>query len=157
MAELVRDDVEIQRIWRMAPVGKPMRADLHEAVAGIGVVEPRQDGDLQPAVIRREMPFDPPTEVAFPDIQDEPHRAEHMRFGKFRRSNRQMIEMTFGAGSDGRRCTSFPGRQIQMGRAQRTGADAVGETFADRVDEVNSVVGRTGADGTWEFGQAYDL
>ena len=27
MAEFVRDDVEIQRIWRMASVGKPMRAD----------------------------------------------------------------------------------------------------------------------------------
>src|ERR1700722_11195336 len=102
---------------RMASVGKPMRAHFHEAVAGIGVVEPRQDGDLEPAVIRGEMPFDPPAEVAFPDVQHETHRAEHVRFGKFRRSRKDMIEMTFGVRKNRLEHRAFPGRKIKMGGA----------------------------------------
>ena len=39
VAELVRDHVEIERIGRMASVGKVMRPDFHEAIAGIGVVD----------------------------------------------------------------------------------------------------------------------
>ena len=146
MAEFVRDDIEIQRIGRMASVGKPMRADFHEAVAGVGVVEPRQDGDLQPAVIRREMPFDPPAEVAFPDVQHEPHCPEHVRFGKFRRSRNEMIEMTFCVRNYRRQHRPFPGRKIKIRGAQRPGIHTVGEALAHRVHEMHASVGRPGPD-----------
>ena len=134
-----------------------MRADFHEAIAGIGVVEPWQDGDLEPAVVRREMPFDPPAEVAFPDVQHETNRAEHVRFGKFRRSRKEMIEMTFGVRKDRRQHRPFPGRKIKMRGAQGPGIHAIGETLADRVDEMHAIVRRPGADRARRLRNAHDL
>src|ERR1700689_4227710 len=157
MAEFVREDVEIQRIWRMVSVGKPMGADFHEAVAGIGVVETRQDGDLELSIVRREMPFDPPAEVAFPDVQPEPHRAEHVRFGKFRRSRKEMIEMTFSVRKDRLEHRPFPGRKIKMGGTQGSWIHAVRETLADRPDEAHPFIGRARTNGARRLGHANRL
>ncbi len=154
MAELVRDHVEIQRIWRMASIGKPMRAHLHEAVARIGVVETRQDADLEPPIVLSEMPFDPMAEITLPNVERETRCAEHMRFCEFKCSLGEIIEIAVGVRKDGPEDGPVPGRQIEMRRAQGAGIEAVRETFADRADDVHPVIGRAGPDGAGRIGNA---
>ena len=92
----MRDHVEIDRIRRQGSIGSVMRANLHEAVADMRVVEAGQHDNLELGKVRREMPDDRTLKIGFPDVEHEAESAEHMRFREFRRPQRDMVEVTVG-------------------------------------------------------------
>ena len=53
MADLMGDDVEIECEWRQHAVRLVIGADLHEAVADLGIVQLGMEDDLEPAVVPR--------------------------------------------------------------------------------------------------------
>ena len=98
MAELVGDDVEIERERHHRTIVVDVAAHLHKAVADDGVIECRQDHDLETVEIARKVPRDRPAEIMFPNREDKADRAEQMRLGEFGRANRNVIEMAVGVG-----------------------------------------------------------
>ena len=81
----MRDDIEVQAERFGPAVRIAMDADFEEAVAHEGVLKqvPWQH-HLEPFEVAGEMPFDPVTEIALPDVQRTPHGAKEMRRLEFR-------------------------------------------------------------------------
>src|SRR5271166_4217995 len=118
-----------------------MGADFHEAVTDISVVDMGQDDDLELAVVAGEMPLDRPAEIALPDVEHEPDRAENMRFREFRRALRDAVEVPLVVRTDGAMDRPAIRREIEPRRSERAGIDAVGIALVDGEDEPHPNVG----------------
>jgi hypothetical protein len=136
----MRHHIKVKRVGRHASVRPGMRPHLHEAVAGIGVVEPRQDDDFEFAIVAREMPVDAPAEIALPDVEHEADGPEHVRFAKLGRVDRNCVEMPFVVRTDWATDPSAVGRQIKFRRAQGACIDAIRIALVDREDEAHPLV-----------------
>jgi hypothetical protein len=100
------------------------------------------------------MPLDAPAEIAFPDVEHEPDRAEHVRLRKFGRSFRDAIEMPLVVRADRTMDRSAERRQIELRRAERARVEAIRIALVDREDEAHPVVGRPWPDRAGRTGNA---
>jgi hypothetical protein len=91
------------------------------------------------------MPFDRPAEIALPDVEDEAGGPVDMGLLEFRRVQVYVVEMAIGAGECGRADRPVPGRHIHIGPAEGQFIDAIGRELADRIDDIDAVVGGTRA------------
>ena len=146
--------VEIERVGNGRAGGLRMRADFHEAVTGIGVVESGKDDDLELPVVAREMPIDGAAEVTLPDVEHEADRAEDMCLLELRRALGDAIEMPLlvrAYRSIGRPAIR---RQMEARRSERTGVDAIRGALVDRIDQQHPLVGRSWPDRARRAGNA---
>ena len=131
-----------------------MRPNLHKPVAGVGVIEPRQDHDLELLIIVGEMPFDAAAEIALPDVEHEAHRPEDMRFGELGRADGDCVEVPFVIWADRTMDPSAEGWEIEPRRAERPRIDAIGVALVDRQNETHPLIRRTRAYRPRRFGDA---
>src|SRR5271170_6043379 len=131
-----------------------MGAHFQKAITGIGVVDPGPDDDFELAVVAGEMPFDGTAEIALPDVEHEPDRAEDMRFREFERALGNGVEMALVVRTDRAMDRSAERRQIKLRRAERPRIDAVGIALVDREDETHPIVSRPRPDRPGRAGNA---
>ena len=151
VAHLVGDHVEVEAVGNES-IRIPLTADLDETVAGIGVVEDRQDRELDPRLITSKMPLDRPAKVALPHVEDESDRAEEVCHLELRSAGLEIVEMSFRIRL--RRCSdlSVPRRQEQARHLARVVRDAIRLRLPNRVDGVGAAIRGTGADRPWRRG-----
>ena len=146
VADLVGDDVEVEREGQRPPGGVFLAADLEEAVAILRVVPLRQQRDLKPVIAVAKMPFERLTEIALPDVEREAHAAEGVRCHEAGLARKVMVEMAAVIGNGRRRRRPGPCRQIEVTRAERAAVQPVGARLAERLDDIHARVGGTRSD-----------
>src|SRR5262249_33148381 len=126
MAELMSDNVEVERVGRHHAVIAVMRPHLHEAVAHLRVVQAWQQNDFQPAETARKMQWDRAAEIPLPNVEQEACCSKDMLRRELGCADWNAIERAVRTPLRGRADRPPPRREVQIRRAVRSDIDAVG-------------------------------